>query len=345
MESFRFWQVGTDRRPRPRRAADRRCPFLLVGAVLALAGARLLNTLALGDDLARGLGRRTDPRPDRDRRSPSSCSPARPPRWPARSPSSASSCPHVVRSPRRPRPPRVLPVLDARRRGPGRGRRHRRPGRPAAVGGAGRHHGRRRRRARLPRADPPHREGACEPDPRPLAPRRRPLRTPSTSYAVRAARRGVHHRRLLAGLVVAAGRRLRRARPARRLHRHGPRLRPDPRRRADPRRHLHRDGVQAPAGGAGGARRRRLRRGRRHLPDHAAQPAGQPRHRRREPRAPAPPPSSRSRWPAGSGWPVSAAARRRRARASRSRSAPSPATTAASGSSWPASASPPRCSR
>ena len=34
-------------------------PFLLVGAVLALSGARLLNTLALGDDLARGLGRRT----------------------------------------------------------------------------------------------------------------------------------------------------------------------------------------------------------------------------------------------------------------------------------------------
>ena len=54
-------------------------PFLVVGALLALAGARLLNTLALGDDLARGLGRRTDARPARRRRSPSSCSPAPPP--------------------------------------------------------------------------------------------------------------------------------------------------------------------------------------------------------------------------------------------------------------------------
>jgi iron complex transport system permease protein len=33
-------------------------PILVVGAVLALTGARLLNVLALGDDLARGLGRR-----------------------------------------------------------------------------------------------------------------------------------------------------------------------------------------------------------------------------------------------------------------------------------------------
>ena len=58
MESFRFWQVGT--------VAGRGfdvlligLPFLLLGALLALAGARLLNTLALGDDLARGLGRNT----------------------------------------------------------------------------------------------------------------------------------------------------------------------------------------------------------------------------------------------------------------------------------------------
>lgn len=58
MESFRFWQVGT--------VAGRGfdvlltgLPFVVVGAVLALLGARLLNTLALGDDLARGLGRNT----------------------------------------------------------------------------------------------------------------------------------------------------------------------------------------------------------------------------------------------------------------------------------------------
>ncbi|PKH37858.1 iron complex transport system permease protein [Nocardioides alpinus] len=58
MESFRFWQVGTI----GGRGFDvllAGLPFLVVGAVLALAGARLLNTLALGEDLARGLGRRT----------------------------------------------------------------------------------------------------------------------------------------------------------------------------------------------------------------------------------------------------------------------------------------------
>jgi iron complex transport system permease protein len=58
MESFRFWQVGTV----AGRGTDvllAGLPFLVVGALLALAGARLLNTLALGDDLARGLGRHT----------------------------------------------------------------------------------------------------------------------------------------------------------------------------------------------------------------------------------------------------------------------------------------------
>ena len=58
MESFRFWQVGTI----GGRGLDvllTGLPFLVAGALLALAGARLLDTLALGDDLARGLGRRT----------------------------------------------------------------------------------------------------------------------------------------------------------------------------------------------------------------------------------------------------------------------------------------------
>ena len=58
MESFRFWQVGTI----GGRGFDvllTGLPFLVVGALLALTGARLLNTLALGEDLARGLGRRT----------------------------------------------------------------------------------------------------------------------------------------------------------------------------------------------------------------------------------------------------------------------------------------------
>jgi len=58
MESFRYWQVGTIG-GRGRDVLVVGLPFLALGAVLALAGARLLDTLALGDDLARGLGRRT----------------------------------------------------------------------------------------------------------------------------------------------------------------------------------------------------------------------------------------------------------------------------------------------
>ena len=57
LDTFRFWQVGTV----GGRALDvvwPVLPFLATGAVLALAGGRLLNVLALGDDLARGLGRR-----------------------------------------------------------------------------------------------------------------------------------------------------------------------------------------------------------------------------------------------------------------------------------------------
>ncbi|RYP85403.1 iron ABC transporter permease [Nocardioides guangzhouensis] len=58
METFRYWQVGTV----GGRGLDvlvTALPFLVLGAVLALTGARLLNALALGHDLARGLGRRT----------------------------------------------------------------------------------------------------------------------------------------------------------------------------------------------------------------------------------------------------------------------------------------------
>jgi iron complex transport system permease protein len=57
MEVFRRWQVGSI-------GSDwsdlLTCtPFLAVGAGLALLGGRVLDGLALGDDLARGLGRRT----------------------------------------------------------------------------------------------------------------------------------------------------------------------------------------------------------------------------------------------------------------------------------------------
>jgi iron complex transport system permease protein len=57
METFRMWQVGTV----GGRGLDvllAGLPFLLLGAVLAITGARFLNGVALGDDLARGLGRR-----------------------------------------------------------------------------------------------------------------------------------------------------------------------------------------------------------------------------------------------------------------------------------------------
>jgi iron complex transport system permease protein len=57
-ESFRFWQVGTT----GGRGYDvllTVLPFLVAGGLVALLSARRLNALALGDDLARGLGRRT----------------------------------------------------------------------------------------------------------------------------------------------------------------------------------------------------------------------------------------------------------------------------------------------
>lgn len=58
LESFRFWQVGTV----GGRGYDvllTVLPFLVVGALLAFASSQRLDALALGDDLARGLGRRT----------------------------------------------------------------------------------------------------------------------------------------------------------------------------------------------------------------------------------------------------------------------------------------------
>jgi iron complex transport system permease protein len=56
LESFRYWQVGTVG-GRDLSVLATGAPFLLTGLVLALVGARLLDALALGDDVARGLGR------------------------------------------------------------------------------------------------------------------------------------------------------------------------------------------------------------------------------------------------------------------------------------------------
>lgn len=57
MDSFRFWQIGGVGGASLARIGTV-LPFLLVGAVLCLAVARGLNSLALGDDLAAGLGER-----------------------------------------------------------------------------------------------------------------------------------------------------------------------------------------------------------------------------------------------------------------------------------------------
>ncbi|GHE92825.1 iron ABC transporter permease [Amycolatopsis deserti] len=54
-EQFRFWQVGS-LAGRGAAVVTQALPFLVVGFVLALAAARALNGLAMGDDVARGLG-------------------------------------------------------------------------------------------------------------------------------------------------------------------------------------------------------------------------------------------------------------------------------------------------
>src|SRR5690606_22061897 len=57
MDVFRFWQVGTVG-GRGWEVLATGAPFLVAGLALSVRGARLLDLLALGDDLARGLGQR-----------------------------------------------------------------------------------------------------------------------------------------------------------------------------------------------------------------------------------------------------------------------------------------------
>ncbi|MFI5931553.1 FecCD family ABC transporter permease [Actinoplanes sp. NPDC051494] len=54
-DQFRFWQVGS-LAGRGIDIAKQGAPFLIAGVVIALASARLLNALALGDDVATSLG-------------------------------------------------------------------------------------------------------------------------------------------------------------------------------------------------------------------------------------------------------------------------------------------------
>lgn len=56
-DEYRFWAVGS-LAGRDATIAAQMAPFLLVGAVMALASGPALNTLALGDDVARSLGQR-----------------------------------------------------------------------------------------------------------------------------------------------------------------------------------------------------------------------------------------------------------------------------------------------
>lgn len=58
LDTFRFWQVGSIGRADLADIAQV-APFLLVGAVLAVGCARGMDALALGDELATGLGQRT----------------------------------------------------------------------------------------------------------------------------------------------------------------------------------------------------------------------------------------------------------------------------------------------
>jgi iron complex transport system permease protein len=57
LDQFRFWVVGS-LAGRDGDVVAQVAPFLVVGVVLALLSARSLNTLALGDDVARSLGQR-----------------------------------------------------------------------------------------------------------------------------------------------------------------------------------------------------------------------------------------------------------------------------------------------
>lgn len=57
LDQFRFWAVGSLAGRGPE-IARQVAPFIVVGTVVALGSGRLLNTMALGDDVARALGQK-----------------------------------------------------------------------------------------------------------------------------------------------------------------------------------------------------------------------------------------------------------------------------------------------
>lgn len=57
LDQFRFWAVGS-LAGRDATVAAQLAPFIVLGAIMALASGRILNALALGDDVARSLGQR-----------------------------------------------------------------------------------------------------------------------------------------------------------------------------------------------------------------------------------------------------------------------------------------------
>ncbi|MDP2712931.1 MAG: iron ABC transporter permease [Solirubrobacteraceae bacterium] len=57
LDQYRFWAVGS-LAGRDAQIATSMAPFILVGVLIALACGPALNALALGDDMARGLGQR-----------------------------------------------------------------------------------------------------------------------------------------------------------------------------------------------------------------------------------------------------------------------------------------------
>ena len=281
MESFRFWQVGTV----GGRSFDvllTGLPFLALGAVIALGSFRLLNALALGDDVARGLGRHVT----RDRLvlgvacvllAGGATALAGPIAF------VGLIVPHGVRAVVGGDYAKVLPfsigcgaVLVTLADTVGRvvlpptevqvGIMTAVVGVPVFLWLI--------RRGRIGASDA-GRDGSRQADRR---------GSPAAIERVRVARkRPVRRARLVVGglSVVLLG-----VFSARVLLGDftftDPRLLPDPLRRRDPGRLVHPDGEQAPARRARRAGRHRVRSQRRDLPDHAAEPAGQPGHHRRQ---------------------------------------------------------------